>query len=926
MSQGEPACLDLIDDLIGSLGDWDRYEKYYLTSLLPRALRGQVPPGSAIAGPIAELHRNLTPDEWHRLPDLVADRRAGRPVVLESDREILERRELAQQQAREEEERRRLEEEKRGAIQAAIRDAFEQDFPGSPNVWRRHPDSGLLSEDDYAEMRTQFVREWSLRKFGAGQQLDDEQARAVGTLGGDIEVVARAGSGKTRTLVAKAIFLLEQCGVEPHELMLLAFNRAAAAEMRERLEKHVDGRLPHTMTFHALAHALVHPDEELVYDEDVVQKSQSMLIQDVIDEHIHDEHHGPMIRDVMLAHFRDDWEHIVEGGFDLPIEELIAYRKALPRETLAGDYVKSFGEKVIANTLFENAIDYKYERNRRWNGVNYRPDFTVLTGPNQGVVIEYFGLIGDRDYDEMSAAKRAYWATQDGWTLLEFTPRDVVSLGIDGFAARLLDQLSQAGIPHRELSPEDLWELIRGRALDKFTGAMRSFVGRCRKNNLDSGALRDLIDRHTSIADAEQLFLEVGVSVYQRYLDCLRDRRLEDFDGLLWRAIERLREGNARFVRDKGRETGDTRHLRYVLVDEFQDFSDMFYGLTQEIRSHNQNAEFFCVGDDWQAINGFAGSDLKYFQEFDTYFRNTQALNISTNYRSAQGVVQAGNALMRGRGNPAVPHKSEPGWVRIARMSEFVPSETEYARHEGDEVTPALLRLTKRLLDEGRDVVMLSRVNRVDGYINYAPITRGNGDGLERFAEHIRHYLPEEDRRRVSVRTTHKYKGREKEAVIVLGADEGRYPLIHPNWVFLRVFGDSLERIEAEERRLFYVALTRSGHSLAIITDDPLRESPYLAEIRSGMPLMALPWKDLPPVASQDGARLEVRVHFRYDADLNESLKGLGYHWKSDDRCWARAHMAEDFDPAVFWAQPWTNDPRVRVELLTEAGELIEQR
>jgi DNA helicase-4 len=104
----------------------------------------------------------------------------------------------------------------------------------------------------------------------------------------------------------------------------------------------------------------------------------------------------------------------------------------LPRESLKGDYVKSFGEKVIANTLFQHAVDYKYERNFRWDGTNYRPGFTILLGPKRGVVIEYFGLEGDADYDSMSAKKRDFWARCPGWTLVELTPDDLRSRGADG--------------------------------------------------------------------------------------------------------------------------------------------------------------------------------------------------------------------------------------------------------------------------------------------------------------------------------------------------------------------------------------------------------------------------------------------------------------------------------------------------------------
>lgn len=61
------------------------------------------------------------------------------------------------------------------------------------------------------------------------------------------------------------------------------------------------------MTFHALAHAIVHPEEELVYDDQSAdQPLQSREIQEVIDEHIRSPQHRDLIRELMLAHFRED--------------------------------------------------------------------------------------------------------------------------------------------------------------------------------------------------------------------------------------------------------------------------------------------------------------------------------------------------------------------------------------------------------------------------------------------------------------------------------------------------------------------------------------------------------------------------------------------------------------------------------------------
>jgi DNA helicase-4 len=120
-------------------------------------------------------------------------------------------------------------------------------------------------------------------------------------------------------------------------------------------------------------------------------------------------------------------------------------------------------------------------------------------------------------------------------------------------------------------------------------------------------------------------------------------------------------------------------------------------------------------------------------------------------------------------------------------------------------------------------------------------------------------------RGRVDVYITHKYEGPERSGGIVLGAVEKSYPLIHPNRVSLRVFGDNLGAIEDEERRFFYVGITRSKDALALVTRT-LTESPYVSDIRRHTRLNSLSRADLPPAPSLDGARIEIRVFVAYDA------------------------------------------------------------
>jgi len=941
--------LHLLDKLIGCWNDWEHQAEWYVSVLA--AGIASFDPALSLTGEekaiTTQLHELLTEDEWSRLPELLRQRRAGKLQRLESDcrrdeaaeaarlreeerlsqqkeQEELERRKAEQERQRREQERRRAEEAvkaRKRALIDRINHQFISDFLCAAQGLAADPDAELMSPGEFDELRVRFVQDWATRELHAS--IDHEQAAAVAAHGGDVLVEARAGSGKTRTLVTRAIFLQKHCGVLPGELLLLAFNKNAADEMKGRLAANLGEDLPHAMTFHALAHALVHPKEEIVFDDlSADQLGLSREIQEVIDEHVRSRECAPRIRTLMLTHFREDWERIVAGRFELAMDEFLEYRRALTRESLRGDYVKSYGERVIANALFEHGVDYRYERNFRWSGVNYRPDFTIPTKPGTGVIIEYFGLSGDADYDEMSERKRQFWGRQVGWTFIEFSPIDLASNGEASFIEHLLARLAAAGITWQRRSEEELWELIRARAVDKFTEAMRTFIGRCRKRNLTHTELEGMIANHTPCLTAEALFLDLGLSIYRGYRERLLAIEKQDFDGLLWSAISLVREGRTRFVRDKGRERGDISKLKFVLVDEFQDFAPMFFELLSAMRMANPGIEFFCVGDNWQAINSFAGSELSYFDGFETHFNDTARRVISTNYRSARSVVEIGNALMYGRGRVAEAYRADAGYARLCDLSVFSPSPSEIARHNGDEVTPALLRLIRWLFDFGWDIALLSRRNGIPWYVNFSQPAAGSANSLGRYLEHLRSFLPEEDRRRIGISTVHRYKGLEQSAVIVLDAIGQSYPLIHPNWLFLRVFGDTIERIVDEERRLFYVAITRAREALALLTE-PTTESPFLNEIDRWCQLPVLSWEELPPLPSLEGPRLEIRVFHAYE--VRDELKKLSYRWNAGGKYWHKAVMEDSFSSDALVKQPWVNET-VGIEVHNDADELVFKR
>jgi len=235
----------------------------------------------------------------------------------------------------------------------------------------------------------------------------------------------------------------------------------------------------------------------------------------------------------------------------------------------------------------------------------------------------------------MSGDKRRYWRSKPDWDLIEFSPADFRVNGVDGFVDQLVRSLREQGLVFNRLSEDEIWLRVRDRAIDRFTNAAVGFVGRCRKQSLSPQDLGSLIDAYKPLSPVESMFLDLVHDLYAAYLDRLVSTGEEDFDGLLQRAASAVSSGRTRFERKSG--GGDLRNICYAFVDEFQDFSDLFYRLLQSIRQENPGIQLFCVGDDWQAINGFAGSDLRFFSDFERWIGKSRKLHISTNYRSFRG-------------------------------------------------------------------------------------------------------------------------------------------------------------------------------------------------------------------------------------------------------------------------------------------------
>lgn len=835
----------------------------------------------------------------------------------------------AEQQAAAKREQLRLEElykqaqAHRSTLLQEIRKRLHSDFLGADSYYHDSC-ATLIPKEVFEQEKATFVKSWVAEntppdKNGQKYLPDDEQAAAIATVHGHIKVVARAGSGKTATLVNRAYFLQKHCGVQPHEMMLLAFNKKAAEEMERRLGKLLDGKTPHVMTFHALAHALVHPDQNLIHDSsDGRNLALSRFVQSVIDERLRNPVFIVRIRKVMLAHFREDWDKIVEGGYQLGKEEMLQYRRSLQRETLRGDFVKSFGEKLIANFLFEHQVGYLYEAAEDGRLDNYHPDFILKRGDKTGVAIEYFGMAGDPDYDEVSEEKRRYWQNKPGWTLIECTPKDITANGVDSFLRMLQRALEDKGFVFKRMSEEEIWYQIQKRAIDRFTAVTRAFIARCRKLEMTPKLLECGIAGYKAANQVERDFLDLIQPIFVDYIDRLNAEDKEDFDGLMQRATRIIDGGQTTFKRHLKKQYGNLADLRFMLIDEYQDFSKLFHSLVESVRNQNPGLQLFCVGDDWQAINGYAGSDLKYYRDFSNYFPIAEQLYVSTNYRSSAGIVGIGNAVMHGHGQPAKAHTHELGNIWLADVDTFQLSLNEKATHGNDKITPMVLRVVAKALEQNKDVAVLSRTN-TPSHIK-----------IDNYKEKIHSQFPKDQHHRIKVSTAHGFKGLQADVVIVIDAVEGFYPLIHQDWFFLRILGERLVQITDEARRLFYVALTRAKDTLVIFTNNT-KKSPFLAQAEKQMKLEAIRWVDFPYVGPKTN-RLWVMVGnqpYRGSGptiSIKQLLGQEGYAYQKQNNwpCWVKSFPNEGFSSDLLKSSTWSpNSDGVEVRIIDDQDKLV---
>ena len=751
----------------------------------------------------------------------------------------------------------------------------------------------------------------------------DEQLEFIIDTHHSIRVTARAGSGKTETVATKILFLLHFIGLSPDHILALVFNVEARDDLINRIEDlEAKAGLPPKgpyaiMNFDRLARGVVQPKANILKERELSQK-----IKELVNFFLSDEcEHSELVKQFMLISFEADWDKWLSNNERYTLDQLDQLRTLLMEEAIDGTLVKSKGEKRIADFFYEHNIDYRYEYPWRTDdGVVIYPDFYL---PQQKLIIEYLGMHGDKDYDESSEFKRRYWDTKPGYKLVEIFPYQLNGLSpnflqgreedyaaITGLIKQALIEQGCGDIELRKLSDEELLAKLKKRIsmeVEKlFSTSLARLGQRCRSN----ADVISLVNSYKTSDEAERYFINLLPAIDQTYRDLLLANNATDFAELKWNCIDLIEQGISSFAVEKGTVQVYPARLRYIFIDEFQDFSEVYQRIIHSLLHHANDAVVNAVGDDWQMINRFAGSDLSLFHGFSDAFPRTKNLTLTTNFRSSPQVVEFCNALMKGQGaqaNVADHLKEVNGRVVQVSLSNLQLTDAEEHYFNADPIISSLLRLIPACisqLDLNEQIAKAVATNQgVEGLKPFFYVlTRTNyPKGLKIGADHFRfikkatgrtlkflnQFLVNVYKRElfptgIRALTAHRSKGKEAEVIFLLAPEQ--FPLIHPSSAFLGIFGDDLNTIIDDERRLFYVACSRARRWLFLLTFAPAKQPDYLPKHL----LEIFNWDEAPYVRKVPDGRYKIEITNQKDEfnalfSNTEKLRDCwGFNFKKD--------------------------------------------
>ena len=680
-------------------------------------------------------------------------------------------------------------------------------------------------------------------------KLDEEQRKVVLSDEDYTLVIAGAGAGKTTTVAAKVKYLVEKKGVNPEQILVISFTNKAVGELRDKINKSLKINCPVT-TFHKTGYAILRKQ-----DNEKRQVVDGGFMFNVINNYLKGNIlEQPELVDKLILFFgsyfdapyegeglNDFFNYIsksdfttLKGNMSEYTEEIIDKRtgKCI---SIAHERMRSAQEVQIANFLYINQIDYKYERPYEYHILKsrkpYTPDFTISQG-DKVAYLEHFGITEDgknNRYNEEQLSR--YKQEINDKVRLHKKHKTELIYTFSGYSdgrsllEHLKENLESHGFTLIPRDSKEVFEKIVNTEENKYIMKLVKLVCTFIQNFKTNGFSIDDFSRfeRKSTNERTKLFLSICQQCFLEYSKRLKEKNAVDFEDMINDSVRVLNEQQ---------RIGAELDFKYIIVDEYQDISRQRFDLTKEL-SKICKAKIIAVGDDWQSIYAYAGSDITLF----THFRQTMGygleLKITKTYRNAQEVIDiAGGFIQKNQSQLrkeliSPKHIEQP--IVIESYSENVDRKQTAGKGGryymiGEKVEGIVEKI---LLENPKSSILLLGRYGFDAFHlshsgKFVYNEKTGGVTSTKFSNVTLDFM-----------TVHRAKGLGYDNVIIINARNEVYGFpsqVQDDPVLKYVVRDDHSIEYAEERRLFYVALTRTKNRVYLIVPQE-RPSSFVLEL-----------------------------------------------------------------------------------------------
>ena len=641
--------------------------------------------------------------------------------------------------------------------------------------------------------------------------LDKQQRRSIVSEEENCLVVSSAGSGKTSSIVGKVKYLTEIKKINPQNILLISYTNKAAAELTERMG--IAGLRGYT--FHKLALDII---GQTTGQKPSIYENTDALFVKIYHELLNDK----KFKKSVIEYFIDyqtpekEWEKRKnERRQQLSEQKEVRLKATFPDMDGKTVYVRSEQEQKICFALSSLSVKFRYEEPYEHPLVDemhsqYKPDFSIYFeqgGETKRIYLEHFGVdehglvpiwfakdrgityeVANQKYNDGITWKKAAHE-KFGTKLLTTSSAD---FHYSDIREKLKTLLEKADVSIQEKTDAELYDMVlppNSKHEKAFIRLVVTFVTLIKSS---CKSVDEVLRQTKNAGDERSTFIIKNIfqPVYKRYIEELANINQIDFTDAILQATDICRSSHP-------------VKYDYIIVDEFQDISVDRYNFLKVLREGNPPAKLYCVGDDWQSIYRFSGSDMALFNQFSDYFGQTEINKIETTYRFGEPLVSLSSQFIQ-RNEAQIKKNIHP-------FNPQVKTELQFCDYERRDYCNVIGQLVASIpLD--KSVFLLGRYSFDDYYLSfmYKSVKEGN-----RFFYII-------GDRKIEFLTVHKSKGLEADYVIILQCNKDTYgfpSLVSDDPVLNYVLTKSDQYPYGEERRLFYVAITRAKVKTYILYD-----------------------------------------------------------------------------------------------------------